>query len=127
LTTLAGRIRDWAHRLRRDTLALWIAARDPETPLAAKIVAMIVAAYAFSPIDLIPDFIPIIGLLDDAILVPLGIALAIRLIPADLMVRFRAEAEAWSRQPSSRVAAVLVILSWAAVLLWLVWEVTRYH
>lgn len=127
MTTLVGRIRDWAHRLRRDTLALWIAARDPETPLAAKFVAMVVAAYAFSPIDLIPDFIPVIGLIDDAILVPLGIALAIRLIPADLMLRFRTEAEAGSHRPSSQVGAALVILLWVVVLLWLGWEVTRYH
>ena len=67
------------------------------------------------------------GLIDDAILVPLGIALAIRLIPADLMRRFRAEAEIWSHQPSSRAGAALVILLWVAGLLWLSWEVTRYH
>ena len=87
---------------------------------------MMTAAYAFSPIDLIPDFIPVIGLLDDAILLPLGIALAIRLIPADLMQRFRAEAEAWSHRPSSRVGAALVILLWVAVLLWLSWELLRH-
>ena len=125
--TLVGRIRQWAHALKRDTLALWIAARCPETPLIAKLLAAAVAAYAFSPIDLIPDFIPVIGMLDDLILVPLGIELALRLIPHDLMERFRAEAEARDNEPRSLLAGVLVAALWLALILWLSWELLKYQ
>ncbi len=124
--TLLDQVRGWAHHLKRDALALWIAARSPETPLAAKLVAAAVAAYAFSPIDLIPDFIPILGLLDDLIIVPLGIAFALRLMPPDLMERFRAEAEVADHRPSSRRAAALVIVIWLAIILWVSWEWLRY-
>ncbi len=78
-------LKAWARRIKRDVVALWLAARDSRVPVAAKVVAGIVAAYALSPIDLIPDFIPILGYLDDLILVPLGIALAVRMIPAAVM------------------------------------------
>lgn len=125
--TLVGRIRQWAHALKRDTLALWIAARSPETPLIAKLLAAAVAAYAFSPIDLIPDFIPVIGMLDDLILVPLGIELALRLIPHDLMERFRAEAEARDNEPRSLLAGVLIAALWLALILWLSWELLKYQ
>lgn len=125
--TLLDRIRSWAHALKRDTLALWIAARSPETPLLAKLVAAAVAAYAFSPIDLIPDFIPIIGLIDDIILVPLGIELALRLIPHDLMERFRAEADAREQEPRSLVTAAVIVALWLAVILWLGWELLKYQ
>jgi len=70
-----------AQQIRRDVVAVWIAARDPRTPLSAKLVAEAVAAYALSPIDLIPDFIPVLGYLDDLLIVPLGILLAVRLVP----------------------------------------------
>jgi len=125
--TLLDRIRSWAHALKRDTLSLWIAARSPETPLLAKLVAAAVAAYAFSPIDLIPDFIPIIGLIDDIILVPLGIELALRLIPHDLMERFRAEADAREQEPRSLVTAAVIVALWLAVILWLGWELLKYQ
>jgi uncharacterized membrane protein YkvA (DUF1232 family) len=114
----------WARRIKQDVLALWIAARDPRTPLAAKLVAGAVAAYALSPIDLIPDFIPVIGYLDDLVIVPLGIMLAIRLIPAPLMVAFRAIAAARAARPVSRVGLVLVVAVWVVAvtgLLWVVW------
>ncbi|MEQ1688056.1 MAG: DUF1232 domain-containing protein [Sphingopyxis sp.] len=125
--TLAQRIGDWAHALRRDATALWIAARSPDTPLGAKIVAAAVAAYAFSPIDLIPDFIPIIGMVDDMILVPLGIALALHLMPDALMTRFRAEAEIIDIRPRSWIVAGAIIALWLAVIMWLGWELTRYQ
>ncbi|QJQ32216.1 DUF1232 domain-containing protein [Sphingomonas lacunae] len=125
--TLIDRIRSWAHALKRDTLALWIAARSPDTPFIAKLVAAAVAAYAFSPIDLIPDFIPVIGLLDDIILIPLGIELALRLIPHELMERFRAEAEARENEPRSLVAGAIIVAVWLAFLLWLSWELLKYH
>ena len=107
-----ARLKRWAAALKRDVIALWIAARDPRTPVAAKLVAGAVAAYALSPIDLIPDFIPVIGYLDDLILVPLGIAWAVRLIPAPLMAAFRAEATRRTARPRSLVAAILIATVW---------------
>jgi uncharacterized membrane protein YkvA (DUF1232 family) len=86
------RLKAWARALKRDVVALWLAARDPRTPLAAKLLAGVVAAYALSPIDLIPDFIPVLGYLDDLLLVPAGIWLVVRLIPAELLAEFRAAA-----------------------------------
>src|SRR6266705_899076 len=86
--------KQWARRIKRDAIALWLAARDPRTPAAAKIVAGAVAAYALSPIDLIPDFIPVIGYLDDLLIVPLGIWLVVSLIPDEIMVEYRAKADA---------------------------------
>ncbi len=114
------KLRSWARAVKRDVIALWIAARDTRTPWHAKAVAIIVAAYALSPIDLIPDFIPIIGYLDDILLVPLGILLAIWLIPASLMVEFRKKADELEKRPVSRIAAVLVVLAWVICGLWLV-------
>lgn len=106
-------LRDWARRLKRDVLALWLAARDTRTPLMAKVVAACVAAYALSPIDLIPDAVPILGYLDDVVLVPLGIALAVRLIPADLMAELRRTATGLAR-PVSRLAAAVIVALWLA-------------
>lgn len=125
--TLFGRIKGWAHALRRDATALWLAARSPDTPLAAKLVAALVAAYAFSPIDLIPDFIPVLGMVDDMILVPLGIALALHLMPDALMARFRAEAEVVDALPRSWAVAGVIIALWLVGIAWLGWELTRYQ
>ncbi len=105
-------IRAWVRELKQDVLALWIAARDSRTPFAAKIVAALVAAYALSPIDLIPDFIPVLGYLDDLIIVPLGIGLAIRLIPGPLMNEFRHRAAGMAKRPRSLLAAALVVIVW---------------
>lgn len=120
------RLRSWARTLRRDVTALWLAARDPRVPLVAKLVAATVAAYALSPIDLIPDFIPVLGLLDDLLLLPLGIWLAVRLIPQPLMAEFRRAAEERSR-PRSTAGRFLVLLAWlaAAVLLWTAFTALR--
>jgi uncharacterized membrane protein YkvA (DUF1232 family) len=107
---LLGRLKSWAARLKQDVVALWIAARDRRTPWIAKAVAGAVAAYALSPIDLIPDFIPVLGYLDDVILVPLGIALAVRLIPARLMAEFRDEAGRRTGARSFTGAAVIVLV-----------------
>lgn len=114
------RLRNWARAVKRDVLALWIAARDPRTPWHAKALAMAVAAYAFSPIDLIPDFIPVIGYLDDLVVVPLGVMLAIRMIPSELMDEFRKETAAAEGRPISRVAAVFIVLVWLACVVWFV-------
>jgi len=111
--------RTWAKNIKRDVHAVWLAARDPRTPLLAKVLALIVAAYAVSPIDLIPDFIPIIGYLDDLIIVPLGIMLVVRLIPAEVMREHRETAAQASRRPVSRITAGVFIVIWVicAVLL----------
>lgn len=109
-------LRQWARTLKREVVALWIAARDPRTPVAACLVAAAVAAYALSPIDLIPDFIPVLGQLDDLLIVPLGIVLAVRMIPPDLMAGFRHQAEARSTRPRSLYAAALIGLIWLAAL-----------
>jgi uncharacterized membrane protein YkvA (DUF1232 family) len=111
--SMTERLRRASHRLRRDAHMLWIAARDPRTPLPAKLVAGFVAAYALSPIDLIPDFVPVFGLLDELILVPIGLALALRLTPAPLLAEFRAQADAAVTRPVSRAGAVLIIALWA--------------
>ena len=105
------KLKGWALRLKRDLLALWLAARDPRTPVQAKIVAGATAAYAFSPIDLIPDFIPVLGLLDDLLIVPAGIWLARRMIPEVLMAEMRARAADMPR-PQSNVGLALVIALW---------------
>lgn len=118
-----GRLRQWARTLKRDVMALYFAAGDRRVPWYAKIVAACVAAYALSPIDLIPDFIPVLGYLDDLILVPLGIALAIRLIPPALLEEHRARATALAKHPVSRLGAAVIIAIWLVlallVLFWL--------
>ena len=105
--------------LKRETLALYLAARDPRTPWYARAVVAAVAAYALSPIDLIPDFIPVLGLLDDAVLLPLGIALALRLIPEDVIGECRSRAaEAFATgRPVSRSAALAILAIWGGILL----------
>ena len=113
---LFHQLQRWARTLKRDTVALYLAARDPRVPWYAKIVAACVAAYALSPIDLIPDFIPVIGYLDDIILVPLGIALAIRLIPPALLEEHRERASARiAKRPVSRIGALVIIIIWVAL------------
>ncbi|SEB03633.1 Protein of unknown function [Rubrimonas cliftonensis] len=111
---ILARGREWARRVKQDIVALWIAAGDPRTPWRAKAAAALVAGYALSPIDLIPDFIPVLGYLDDAILLPLGVMLAIRLIPGRLMDEFRVEAGRRVERPVSRRGMVVVIAIWLA-------------
>jgi uncharacterized membrane protein YkvA (DUF1232 family) len=111
--------------LKREALTLWVAARDTRTPLAAKLMAGAVAAYAFSPIDLIPDFIPVFGLLDDLLIVPLGVWAVMRLIPKPLLADFRAEAAALAERPVSRMAAIAIVALWLAAAGWLGWLLLR--
>jgi uncharacterized membrane protein YkvA (DUF1232 family) len=108
--------KQWARAIKRDVHALYLSARDPRTPWHAKAVAIVVAGYALSPIDLIPDFIPIIGYLDDLILVPLGILLAVYLIPAEIMAEHRATAILAGKKPVSRFAAAVVVGIWIVTL-----------
>jgi uncharacterized membrane protein YkvA (DUF1232 family) len=118
--------KQWAKTLKRDIVALWIAARDPRVPIYAKLVASAVAAYALSPIDLIPDFVPVLGYLDDLLIVPLGIMLAIRLMPAPLMAEFRAEATRRAERPVSRAGLAFILAIWLACLIFLGWSLARY-
>lgn len=108
-------LKAWARSLKRDTHAVWLAAHDPRTPWYAKALGLEVAAYSLSPIDLIPDFIPVLGLLDDLLIVPLGLWLTLKLIPADVLETHRAAAEIASDRPVSRLAAGVVILIWTVV------------
>lgn len=114
-------LRKWARVLKAEVAALYLAARDARTPLAAKLVAIAVVAYALSPVDLIPDFIPVIGYLDDLLLVPLGILLAVRLIPAPLMAEFRTRAAGQGRLPASRGGAIAIACLWIAAAVALVY------
>jgi uncharacterized membrane protein YkvA (DUF1232 family) len=114
----------WAKALKRDVVALWIAARDSRTPLHAKIAAGAVAAYALSPIDLIPDFIPVLGYLDDLLIVPVGIWLVVKMIPAPLMAEYRDRASSVSKPKSVAGLAVIVVI-WivvAALAGWWFWR-----
>ncbi len=114
----------WARSIKRDVVAVWIAGRDPRVPWYAKALALAVAAYALSPIDLIPDFIPVLGYLDDLIIVPLGLLLVIKLIPMPLMEEFRADAARRSGRPTSRAAAGAIVAIWigsALLFLWWLW------
>jgi uncharacterized membrane protein YkvA (DUF1232 family) len=115
------RAKIWARALRRDACAIYLASRDPRLPWRVKLLAIAVAGYALSPIDLIPDFIPVLGVLDDLIIVPLGIWLVIALIPEDLMREYRATASAAARPPVSKAAAIIIVVVWisgAALLGW---------
>jgi len=109
------RLKEWARALKRDVHALYLAALDPRVSWQAKVLAACVAAYALSPIDLIPDFIPVLGYLDDLVIVPLGIWLALTLIPPDVMRDCRERAVLASSRPTSRAAAVVIIAIWVVV------------
>lgn len=109
-----SRIGRWAHRARIDAHAVWLAARDPRTPVPARLFGAAIAAYALSPIDLIPDFVPLLGLLDDLVLLPLGVWLFVRMVPPALFAEHRALAEAASERPVSRGGATAIILVWLA-------------
>ncbi len=118
---MRGRLKAWAKALKRDVMALYLAMRDPRVPWPAKVLAAMVVGYALSPIDLIPDFIPVLGLLDDLILLPLGILLVIRLIPPAVMAELRDQAAARLDQPRlrGRVAVLVIVGLWLLLALWL--------
>ncbi len=107
-------LRQRARALKAETWVLYLAARHPGTPWYAKLLVAAIVAYAFSPIDLIPDFIPVLGLLDDLVLVPLGILLAIRLVPPAVLAECRARAQE-RRKLVSRAAGLVVVLVWLGV------------
>jgi uncharacterized membrane protein YkvA (DUF1232 family) len=126
-----GQTMTWKERVRnlkRDVVAIALAVRDPRAPWYAKTVGACVVAYALSPIDLIPDFIPVLGYLDDLVLVPLGLMLVLRLIPADILAEHRVTASALAGRPVSRAGAVGVIGVWIlAALLLLAWLIAPRH
>jgi uncharacterized membrane protein YkvA (DUF1232 family) len=115
------RLRRWARAIRRDIHALWLAARDPRTPWYARALAVAIAAYALSPIDLIPDVIPVLGYLDEAILLPLALLAAIRLVPPAVMAECRARAEAAAQRPVSQAGAAFIVAVWLAAAAALAW------
>lgn len=110
------RLERWAGRLKTEVYALYLAYRDPRVPLYARVFAAGVVAYAFSPIDLIPDPIPVLGYLDDLVLIPLGIAIAIRMVPAPILTECREKARRVAKErPTSRVAAAVIVTIWLAL------------
>jgi uncharacterized membrane protein YkvA (DUF1232 family) len=111
-------LKDRARVLKRDTIAVYLAARDPRTPWYARVLAAAVVAYALSPLDLIPDFIPVLGYLDDLILVPAGIALVLRLVPAEVMADCREQARVRAERPISRIGAAVMIAIWLTAAAW---------
>lgn len=116
---ISERLKAWARRIKRDSLTLWFAGKHASTPWYAKALGLFVVAYALSPIDLIPDFIPVLGYLDDVLLLPGLIWLAVRLLPPDVLRECREQAEAWMRmngaKPRSRIGAVLIVVLWLAL------------
>ena len=112
MITLWQRLRFWARLVLRDGLALYIAARDPRTPWFAKLLALLIAAYALSPIDLIPDAIPVLGFLDELILLPIAIVLIARLIPGEIMAESRVAAQAMVEKPRSKAGAAMIMGIW---------------
>jgi uncharacterized membrane protein YkvA (DUF1232 family) len=118
---MLSRVKTWARSLHRDGHAIYLASRDPRVPWYAKALAVVVAAYALSPIDLIPDFIPVIGYLDDLIILPLGIWLVVSLIPGEVMIEYRAKASEAAQRPTSRAGMLAIILCWIAGALTLGW------
>lgn len=118
---MVGRLKEWARAVKRDVHAVYLAARDPRVPWYAKLLALCVAAYALSPIDLIPDFIPILGYLDDVIIVPLGILAVVKLVPPDVIAEHRAAATLAAERPVSRTAAGVNIVVWAAAIALTIW------
>jgi uncharacterized membrane protein YkvA (DUF1232 family) len=133
LSTTNGRLRgalvalkEWARAVKRDVHALYLCSRDPRVPWYAKAMAACVAAYALSPIDLIPDFVPVLGYLDDVIIVPLGIWLAVRMVPEPVMTEHRAAAAAADGRPKSTSGAIVIVAIWVAAITLTGWAAWRY-
>lgn len=116
-----------AHRVRIEAHAVWLAVRDSRTPLHARLFGLLIAAYALSPIDLVPDFVPVLGLIDDAVLIPAGVWLFEKMVPRAILNEHRATAERASERPVSIAGIGIIVAIWAG-LAWLVWSmlVTLY-
>ncbi len=111
-------IKNKAHKLKKEVKILYLAYKRPDTPWYAKLLSIIVVGYALSPIDLIPDFVPVLGYLDDLLLIPLGVLLVIKLIPKNIIDECRANAEDTISEgkPKGWIAAGIIILIWAAII-----------
>lgn len=120
---MTGKLKTKAKQLKTQVLAVYLAGKHKDTPLGAKILAVIVTAYALSPIDLIPDFIPILGYLDDLILLPLGMYLVLKMIPEDIMEQCRTEAAAMEDKPKNYAAALVILLIWISIITVIVLEI----
>ena len=107
-----ARLQEAARRIKHDAMTVYFAARDPRTPFSVRLLALAIAAYALSPIDLIPDVIPVLGHLDDVVFLPLGIVLVIKLTPAIVIEESRARAKEASNKPTSKVAAAVIVAIW---------------
>jgi uncharacterized membrane protein YkvA (DUF1232 family) len=118
---MGERARHWARLVKRDVHAIYGAARDPRVPWYAKALAICVAGYALSPIDLIPDFVPILGYMDDVIIVPLGILIVVKLIPPEIMAEHRALAIAAQDRPVSHAATIVIAIVWTACIVLAGW------
>ena len=124
---LLKNLKQRAGRLKAETYILYLAARHPETPWYAKLLVGVVVAYALSPIDLIPDFIPIVGYLDDLVLVPLGIMLVIKLVPPSVIAECRTRANTANNKPVSLVAGAVVVAIWLVLAaMCIVWVYKEY-
>ena len=123
---MTGKLKVWARTIKRDAHAISLAARDPRVPWYVKALAFCVAGYALSPIDLIPDFVPILGYLDDVVIVPLGILAVGKLMPSHILAEHRAAAALAAEKPVSRPAVFVIALIWAASIALTVWLGYRY-
>ena len=119
-------IKDWARRIKRDVVMLWFARRHPDTPLLAKALCIFAAAYALSPIDLIPDFIPVLGYVDEVLLLPALIWLAVRLLPGHVIEECRRQAQVWMEEkkgkPASYAGAAVIVAIWLLAAYWVAWK-----
>lgn len=117
--SVLAQVRSWARRLKRDAVMLWLARDHPDTPTVAKVICIVAVAYALSPIDLIPDFIPVLGYLDDLVLVPGLIWLTVRILPPHVVLRCRTDADLWmashQSKPKSYVGAAVIVIAWVAI------------
>jgi uncharacterized membrane protein YkvA (DUF1232 family) len=113
---MAGTLKSWARSMKRDVHAVYLASRHPRVPWYAKTLAVLIAGYALSPIDIIPDFIPVLGYLDDLIIVPLGILLVVKMVPPEVMAECRAAAVVAQKRPVGRTVATLIVCIWIAFL-----------
>ena len=123
--SLHASIRDWARRVKRDAVMLWFARRHPDVPLLPKLLCLLAVLYALSPIDLVPDFVPVLGYVDDVLVLPALIWLTVRLLPPQVVAACRAQADEWmaarGSKPVSRAGVVLIVVIWCAIA-WLCWR-----
>jgi hypothetical protein len=123
--TLIEKLKSWAELLKMDVLMVWFATKSPKTPWLPKAICIFIVAYALSPIDLIPDFIPVLGYVDDIILLPISILVAIRLIPNFILLESRIKADEWLRQnqskPKSYLGLLIIVVTWL-LMLWLSYQ-----